>query len=167
MWVGAIRLGVGTKDAPDAGTDDLVLARIVRDGTFVVDLALDYSDEDDLERGASRNYTYPSLPRRNHRSPELPPGIGQSPMPYPSEGIEFSDGLHGHLKIVLMTSGMDMWIKDNVDLYIKEIRRVATSFDTEAWVKDTNWAYVATWSQDIAISWDLTEGIPVWTLNLT
>lgn len=166
MWIGSIRLGVRTKDAPNAGTDDLVLARVLRDGNQVVALRLDYSDEDDLERGASRNYFYPTLPRHNDATPELPPGIGQNPMPYPSEGLEFSHGLHGHLKIVLTTSGTDMWIKDNVDLYIKEIRNVATSFDTLAWVKDAAWTYIATWSQDVAMSWDPTEGIPIWVLNL-
>jgi hypothetical protein len=167
MWVGSIKLGVRTKDAPDAGTDDLILARILRDGGEIVALRLDYSDEDDLERGASRNYFYPVLPRRNHRPPELPPDIGQNPMPYPSEGLEFSDGLAGHLKVVLTTSGMDMWIKDNVDFYITEIRQVSTSFDTLAWIKDSDWTYLGTWSQDVALSWDLTEGVPIWTMGLS
>jgi hypothetical protein len=167
MWIGSIKLGVRTKDAPDAGTDDLIVARILRDGTDVVGLRLDYSGEDDLERGATRNYVYPVLPRRNHRTPQLPPGIGQNPMPYPSEGIEFSDGLRGHLKVILITSGVDMWVKDNVDFYVKEIRQVATSFDTLAWVKDVDWSYLGTWSQDVALSWDPTEGIPVWTMSLT
>ena len=33
MWIGSIRLVVETKDAPDAGTDSLVQATVVRDGT--------------------------------------------------------------------------------------------------------------------------------------
>jgi len=32
MWIGSIRLTVETKDAPDAGTDSLVQAVILRDG---------------------------------------------------------------------------------------------------------------------------------------
>ena len=46
------------KDAPDAGTDSLVQATIVRDGNDLRVLNLDYPTEDDLERGAIRDYNY-------------------------------------------------------------------------------------------------------------
>ncbi len=45
-------------------------------------------------------------------------------------------GMNGHLKIRLRIRGDDMWIKDNVDLYVRFIRRIATSFDTLAWKED-------------------------------
>jgi hypothetical protein len=133
MWIGAIRLVVETANKPYAGTDSLVQASLRRDGSEMRLLNLDYPTEDDLERGAIRNYDYigpTKLPRRNDGTPELPPGIGQIPMPYPGYGIEFSNGLSGHLAIRLRIRGSDMWIKDRVDLYIKQIRRIATSFDT-------------------------------------
>ena len=85
MWIGAIRLVVETKNATNAGTDSLVQATVVRDGNDLRVLNLDYPTEDDLERDAIRNYDYigpTRLPRRNDQTPELPPGIGQSPMPY-------------------------------------------------------------------------------------
>jgi len=75
--------------------------------------------EDDLERGATRNYDYigpRKLQRVNDRTPELPPGIGRTLMPYPEYGLEFSNGLHGHLTVRLAIHGDDMWIKDNIDL---------------------------------------------------
>jgi hypothetical protein len=118
MWIGSIRLIAETKDAPNAGTDSLVQATVIRDGADLRVLNLDYPTEDDLERGAIRNYDYSGptkLPRRNDQTPELPPGIGQNPMPYPGYGFEYSNGLNNHLKLRLRIRGDDMWIKDNVD----------------------------------------------------
>lgn len=138
MWIGSIRLIVETKDEPYAGTDSLVRATILRNGNELRVLRLDYPTEDDLERGAIRNYDYmgpTKLPRRNDKTHELPDGIGQIPMPYPGYGFEFSDGLSGHLKIRLRIHGDDMWIKDNVDLYVRFIRNKATSFASRAGVR--------------------------------
>ncbi len=165
MWIGSMRLGVQTQDSRDAGTDSLVTADVLRDGVLVARLRLDYIYEDDLERGAFRNYTYLQLPRRNDQTPELPPGIGQSPMPYPDYGLEFSNGLAGHLRIRLHIHGDDMWIKDNVHLDIREVRHVATSFDTLDWRQDTQWTSYADWTQDVRLSTDSHEGVTTWALN--
>jgi hypothetical protein len=169
MWIGALRLVVATKDLPNAGTDSLVQARVLRDGNELRVLNVDYPAEDDLERGAIRAYDYggpTALPRRNDQTKELPSGIGQSPMPYPGYGFEFSNGLNGHLKVQLRIRGDDMWIKDNVDLYVRKIRQVATSFDTLDWQEDAYWTYVATWGQDVRMSTDSSEGSTSWTLVL-
>lgn len=170
MWIGAIRLTVETKDALDAGTDSLVQASVIRNGSVLRVLNLDYPTENDLERGAIRNYDYigpTRLPRRNDQTPELPPGVGQSPMPYPGYGFEFSNGMSGHLTLRLRINGDDMWIKDSVDLYVVVIRLVATSFDTLAWQEDAHWTYVASWTRDVAMSTDSSEGVTTWNLNLT
>ena len=167
MWIGAIRLIVQTRDVKHAGTDNLVQATVLRDGSQLRVLDLDYPNENDLERGAIRDYNYSGptkLPRRNDKTPPLPDGIGQNPMPYPGYGFEFSHGLGGHLTLRLRIKGDDMWIKDNVDLYVRQIRQKATSFDTLAWVEDPDWSYVATWSANKAMSTDSSEGVT--TLNL-
>ncbi len=170
MWIGAIRLTVETADVEYAGTDSLLQAEILRDGNRLRTLNLDYPTIDDHERDAIRNYDYygpTRLPRRNDATPELPPGIGQIPMPYPGYGFEFSSGLGSHLSIQLRTRGSDMWIKDRVDLYVREIRRIATSFDTLAWVEDSYWTYIASWTQDVAMSRDGSEGRETWRLVLS
>jgi hypothetical protein len=170
MWIGAIRLIVETKDSLDAGTDSLVQATVLRDNHELRVLNLDYPTEDDLERGAIRNYDYggpTKLPRRNDQTPELPPGIGQIPMPYPGYGFEFSHGLGGHLRLRLDIRGDDMWIKDDVDLYVKVIRNRATSFDTLAWIEDSDWTYIASWTRDVAMSTDGREGTSTWNLVLS
>ncbi len=169
MWVGGIRLVVQTKNQRHAGTDSLVQASVRRNGSELALLNLDYPDEDDLERGAIRAYDYvgpTKLARRNDRTPQLPDGIGQIPSPYPGYGLEFSDGLSGHLSIRLRIRGNDLWIKDNVDLYVQNIREVATSFDTLAWQLDTFWTYVASWSVDKRLSTDSSEGDTTLTLLL-
>ncbi|WP_028980158.1 hypothetical protein [Sporocytophaga myxococcoides] len=169
MWIGSIRLVVETANSQNAGTDSLVQASVLRDGVELRLLNLDYPTEDDLERGSIRNYDYmgpTKLPRRNDKTPELPSGIGQDPMPYPGYGFEFSNGLSGHLTIRLRIRGNDMWIKDNIDLYVRKIHKKATSFDTLDWAEDSNWTYIATWSKDIAMSTDDREGVTILNLNL-
>ena len=169
MWVGSIRLIVETKDAPDAGTDSLVQATIIRDGNDLRVLNLDYPTEDDLERGAIRDYNYigpTKLPRRNDKTPELPPGIGQIPSPYPGYGFEFSRGLSKHLQIRLRIKGDDMWIKDEIDLYVRFIRQHATGIDSIWWEEDSYWTYIASWTKDVAMSTDSSEGVTTWTLTL-
>jgi len=169
MWIGSIRLVVETANSQNAGTDSLVQASVLRNGIELRVLNLDYPTEDDLERGAIRNYDYmgpTKLPRRNDKTPQLPSGVGQSPMPYPGYGFEFSNGLNGHLTIQLRIRGDDMWIKDSVDLYVRKIRQKATSFDTLAWVEDSEWTYIATWSRDVAMSTDSKEGFTILNLNL-
>lgn len=170
MWIGSIRLVVQTKDAQYAGTDSLIRASFRRDGEELALLNLDYPTLDDHERGAIRNYDYigpTKLPRRNDKTPELPSGIGQNPMPYPGYGFEFSSGMNGHLQIRLRIHGDDLWIKDRVDLYVRQIRQRATSFDTVAWQEDDFWTYVASWGQDVGMSTDSGEGTTTWTLILT
>jgi hypothetical protein len=166
MWIGAIRLRVRTMDAAGAGTDHLVTATIVREGVDVVRLALDYQDEDDLQRGAVRNYDYSKLHWDNDETPRLPDGVMSTPMPYPSWGIEFSHGLHGHLKIRLEIHGDDRWDKDDVRLHIREIREVATSFDTVEWREDSGWTHIGTWNNNIAMSSDSDEGFEILNLHL-
>ncbi len=167
MWIGSIKLRVRTKDAPNAGTDSLVVATVVRDDVNVRNLKLDYPSENDLERGATRDYVYANLARNNDQTPELPPGIGQSPMPYPSHGIEFSHGLKGHLKLRLQIKGDDMWIKDDVELLTRRIRQKSSGIDTIDWVEDSEWSHVGSWPADKAISTDSSEGVASWSLNLT
>jgi hypothetical protein len=166
MWIGAIRLRVRTKDTPNAGTDDQVEVRLMRDFDVIRTFNLNYPSENDLEQGAVRNYDYTGLARDNHKTPALPPGVAQNPMPYPSYGIEFSDGVRGHLRLQLRIRGDDQWIKDNIKLYIREIRQISTSFDTLEWREDASWTYLDDWRDDLAMSTDFTEGYSTYVLFL-
>jgi len=169
MWIGSIRLVVATKDLPDGGTGNVVTAVVLRDGAEVARLKLDYPTVNDLEPGAVRNYDYvgpTKLARKNDETPELLQNLGKNPMPYPSYGLEFSNGLEGHLKIRLRIHGKDMWIKDNIDLLVRFIRHKADSVDTLGWKEDVNWSYVWSWGQDVPMSTQFGEGFTTWTLRL-
>jgi len=166
MWVGSIKLLVQTADLVDAGTDNLVTATVVRDGYEVRQLKLDYPIENDLEHGAVRDYVYFNLTRSNDQTLELPPGIGQTPAPYPSHGIEFSNGLHGHLKLRLRIGGDDMWIKDSVDLYVRQVRLKTSGIDSAFWQEDVGWNYIGSWPADKSMSQDPDEGFAVMNLSL-
>lgn len=166
MWMNSVKLRVATKDAPDAGTDSLVLAEIFRDGQLTNSLRLDYPDENDLDAGAFRNYYYSNLTRSNDQTKELRDGVVQSPMPYPESGIEFSDGLPGHFGLRLHIRGDDMWIKDSFEFFYREYRDVPDSFDTSVWREDTQWTDLGYWGKDIAMSTDSDEGFTYLNLNM-
>ena len=165
MWIGAIRLHVRTMNLPNAGTDNLVTATLLRDGVQLGTLKLDYPTENDLERGALRSYDYigpTKLPRRNDQTPELPPGQGKHPMPCPEYGFEFSNGLKHHLTLRFKIHGADQWISDYVGLYVKEIR-LPDQFPntTDEWTVDTGWKFVTMWLQLLLMSSDSSEGAEI------
>jgi hypothetical protein len=164
MWIGSLKLRVHTEDASNAGADHLLRATDVRDGAELVHLRLDYATENDLERGAQRDYVYLELPRRNDETPELPDGIGQWPAPFPDFGVEFSHGFAGHLQLRLRIAAGDTWIKDKVELWVKRVRRVGVGIDTVFWKEDTTWTCVGSWGQDAAAGTDPSEGHAIWNL---
>ena len=166
MWVGSIRVGVWTADQPDAGTDSLVQVEVLRDSAWISTLNLDYAAEDDLERGAFRDYFYSNLPRRNDQTPPLPDGVGQNPMPYPDFGFEFSHGLFGHLRLRLHIRNDDMWVKDKVELSIRQVRQVGDQFRHPRLAAGHVVVVVGVWGQDVAMSTDGSEGLETWTLLL-
>jgi hypothetical protein len=150
-------LTVKTKDAPYAGTGDLVQAIFKRDGERLGTFDLAKPGVDDHERGDERNYDFEgasNLPRRTDETLELQPGVQSDPMPYPPYGFEFSNDLEGHLVIRLQTDGDNMWIKDNVDFYIKQFRVVETASGAEDWRVDISWHYIKSWDRDVSISLD-------------
>ncbi len=163
MWISKIGFEVWTEDAVYAGTDHLVTIEVMRDNRVLWAGKFDYSTEDDLEAGAQRWYGYVVPGLYLDETPPLPEGIGRIPAPYPSQGMEYSNGLHDHMRCRLHIHGDDMWTKDRVDIWVKEIKQVATSFDTLDWVEQ-DWTHLGAWTQDTNLSWDGGEGFTTWTL---
>jgi hypothetical protein len=166
MWIAAIGFQVSTANTTYAGTDSLLTVEILRDDSNLITGRLDYTDQDDHERGDSRFYGYTIPQLFLDKTPPLPDGVGQIPAPYPEPGMEFSNGIAGHLKCRLRIGNDDMWIKDQVDIYVRYIKRVATSFDTLDWQLDADWTYLGAWTQDVKMSTDSSEGPASWTLNI-
>lgn len=164
MFISRIGFQVTTKDAPNAGTDSLLTMEVLRNGNHLWTGRLDFPDLNDNERGDSRFYGYTFRSLFLDRTPHLPDGIGRIPMPYPDRGMEFSDGLNGHLRCRLHNNGDDMWIKDQVNVHVRIIRQRATSFDTLDWIEDNDWTFVGSFTQDVALSTDSREGVERWTM---
>jgi hypothetical protein len=137
---------------------------ILRDGDHLFTGRLDYPDVDDHEPGDTRFYGFTVPEIYLDETPALPPGIGAIPMPYPEAAIEFSHGIHPHLQCRLRIHGTDMWIKDSVEILVKETRLTATSFDTVAWQEAPTWTRLGGWHQDVRMSRDSSEGVTTWTL---
>jgi hypothetical protein len=165
MWIGSIRLRIRTEDVPHAGTDSEVRVTIMRDGQDVQTVSLDLPGEDNLERGTTRDYVYTRLERSNDQTPELPDGLATSPSPYPSYGVEFSDGVFRHLGLRFRIRGSDMWIKDNVDIAVREIEKVPEGFDSWVWRESSAWIHVGTRSADVRMSTDSDEGVRTMVLS--
>jgi hypothetical protein len=163
MWIGEIRFAVQTKDASYAGTDSMVDAVLLRDEEELVTLGLNRKGVNDLQRGSMDEFIFRDLPRHNDRTFGLPPSSVQIPMPYPPTGIEFSDGLPGHLKFRLIIEGNDLWIKDKVVISIKQFR---FTFEAQDWVLDQNWSVIGSWGRDAKMSTDFWEGDNQWILVL-
>lgn len=161
VWVSAIGFRVGTEDAAFAGTDSLITVEIIRDGDHLFTGRLDFGHLDDHERGDSRFYGFTVPELYLDETSRLPEGIGRIPMPYPNTGIEFSNGIHPHLKCRLRIHADDMWIKDVVEIYIKEAQLDGASL---AWAEAPIWTRLGAWTQDVPMSRDSSEGETTWTL---
>ena len=162
-WISEIMFRVVTEDSVDAGTDSLLTVEIFRGGDHLVTGRLDFRHLDDYERDDDRFYNFVIPDRHLHRTPPLPDGIGRIPSPYPETGMEFSDGLAGHLRCRLRIHNDDMWIKDNVEIWVKEVR-LRWSGDSAAWHEDERHRRLGSWGQDVAMSTDGDEGPHTWTL---
>lgn len=167
MWIGAIGFQVKTKNAKFAGTDSLVTVEILRDNKHLFTGKLDFAFIDDLEPGDNRFYGYTFKELFFDKTPPLPDGVGQSPAPYPSTGMEFSSGLKNHLKCRLRIHNDDMWTKDQVDIFVKQIQKVADGFDLWQWKIDANWTHLGAWTKDVNLSTDSSEGVTTLTLNFS
>lgn len=158
MWIGSIRLDVRTEDEPGAGTDDTVVATLLRDGEEIVDLKLTRPDIDDLEEGSLRRYVYPHLKFDAAPDDTFPVPVS------PTYGVQFPDGLKGHLALRLFNSSGDMWVKDEVILFVRRLR--SDNDSGGPWVEDDEWTFVESFSRDVALSAHPVEGTPTWLLEV-
>ena len=168
MWVGSIRVRVRTKSTATASTDSPVIAAIVRDNVavyaFFLNPELRTFGQPTLElvSGTDRNFVQFSLPKTSDNESI------DAPLEQPPYGLEFTNGLSGHCTLKLRIFGNDLWITDEVELFIRELHpvRLSKTLDALTWVEEANWKAVAQWSKDIRISTDTSEGFAIVNLNV-
>jgi hypothetical protein len=172
MWVGSIRVRVQTKAASTASTDSPVIAAMMRDNlalyAFFLNPEFRTFAQPDLEitQGTDRNFFQFSLPKSKDTSAsdESVNAVPDQP-PY---GLEFAKGLAEHCTLKLRIFGNDLWITDEVELFIRALHlvRLPETPDAFTWVEETNWKSVGLWSKDIRISTDTSEGFAIVNFNV-
>ena len=170
MWVGAIKLLVDTDYAMSAGTKDLVDVSFRRDGKSLFDYPLDFPPLTGIERLSTNIYVWSgkdALPRRNDKTPELPSGEVQIPMPYPSYGIEFSDGLNGHLGLRINIRGDDKLMVGLVELSVKHIKLENGPLGFQLWRRGSHWSQLGSWLGTWILSTDPHEGQKSFDLDVS
>lgn len=153
MWIGGVRLVVKTKDRKYAGTDSDVQAGFLRNGWELTYGTLDLAG-DDLGRGDERGYNFIFSDWFNDRTQPIDFDPSPNPPPYPDRGIEYSNGLVGNLGIRLRIMGADMWIKDELHIYTKQIRLKSTALSEPSWRLDDDWHYEGSSLTDVRMSTD-------------
>jgi hypothetical protein len=166
LWVGSIRLRVSTRNQAGAGTDRLVTCTIVRDDEAIVALKLDHPNIDDMEPGKTNYYDFIGPEKIALRPDTLKRQRRDRIESKPTYGIEFAKGVKGHLSLQFKVHGEDVWVKDAVDLFIREIKPLEDSKGQIHWVEDKVWTHVASWGRDIPLSATNEKAFQALTLKL-
>jgi hypothetical protein len=163
-WISEIGWDIKTLNVDPAGTDTPVVVDILRDDIPLITLAIEPGNTSRLDRGDSRFYWW-RFQGTNFVPSDDGTGTSSAGEELP-HGVEFPQDIGGHLKCRLRALGEDMWIKDNVDAYVRYARlvHVPGTIDSSVWVDDLNWTFVGSFTQDAPISTDTGEGYPSWTL---
>ena len=160
MWIGAIKLRVYTGYQVQAGTTSLVEVSFRRDGEGLIVFPLEFPPAVGIDRASHPTYAWSDndLPRRNDKTPSLPSGEVQIPMPYPDHGFEFSDGVKNHFDLRLRIRGQDEWVVEEAELWVKHVVLV-NWLGLKIWQTSSQWSKVGEWnSQTWLLSTDPPEG---------
>lgn len=161
-YISEIAWDIKTSNRRWSGTDSPVSVEIIRDKDIIIALNVEPGNTGRLDRGDSEFHWW------GFRGSHFAPGDTfrwVSGLPYP-EAAEFPEGIKGSLKCRFKIHGDDMWIKDNVEAYVRYTKptHIEGTIDSMKWVDDINWTHVGTFSVDGNISTDLSEGVRMWTL---
>lgn len=161
-YVSEIAWDIETAEEAWAGTDSPLSVEIIRDGDVIIALNVEPGGTNRLDRGDSEFHWW------EFQGAHFAPGdytTWVSGLPAP-EAVEFPDGIDGSLRCRFRIHGDDMWIKDNIEAYVRYTtpKGIEGTIDSMKWVDDINWTHVGTFSVDGRISTDSSEGFTTWTL---
>jgi hypothetical protein len=148
---------VTTSQEPGSGTDSPVEITILRDGEPVWNCMLESGETERLDRGSSGYYYI-----RFH-SPIFEPGetdtwtAGLDKNP---NGIEFSQGIHGHLVCILSIHGDDLWRESDIGAYVRYCRPAAVpgTIDSMHWQDDDDTTLLGSGDRAFSLSTNSDEG---------
>ena len=162
FWLAEVGVGIKTKESPNAGTDDPVDISILRDGAQFGGV-LSIVRDNKLEPGNYEFYTrrLPGPYRDRGRYGPFRRTISRIAdrlwlilRRIPGFGVEYANGLEGHFECQLSIAGNDTWVKEQVDLYVKEAK--LNHFGI--WVVNPEWIYLGSCTQDVSFSTNPEDG---------
>jgi|GEM_PF-6975350 len=160
MWIGSVRLvvpGAGAEEVRAGGAKPrrppgAVPVVLLRDGLEVARLPLEPAVGPRPADGTGRGYDYPRLPRVPERSPLLLHGAGGRLTSYPEYGVEYGNGLHGHLRVRLLADEATMAGFEGVTMFARRLRRRVAGPRRIVWVEDEAWTFLGTWGCGIPVT---------------
>jgi hypothetical protein len=156
VWVSRFGWSVLTGPQPPDGTDSRVAVTILRRDTPVITLNVEPGFTPRLSQGASEFFSW------TWRGTNIDDGdvVGwPAGLPFP-DAIEFRPNLPGRLKFRFEIFGNDLWVKDNIDCYVRftHPEHVPGTIDQQRWVEDSAWTSVGTFPRDVNMSTDTVPG---------
>jgi len=155
----AIAWSINTRDEQSAGTDDKVTCEVLRDNTVVARFEIEPGNTAALDRDAGDVWRYDF--KRMHLASPVNPSLSQGVV-----GVEFPQGIPGHLKMRLRIAGEDRWIKDSVVVYgrVGELYRDEEGGSLLVFNDGDQWIDLGTFSKRKVLSTDPREGSATLTL---
>jgi hypothetical protein len=158
MWIGSIRLvvptgapgGSGSRavEPPSGAVVPVVLAARRAGGVAAAPGPPGSPRRDRV----SRTYDYLRLDRVSDRTPLLLHDAGGHLLPYPEYGVEYSQGLYGHLRVRLLTDPRTARLAGGRDDVRPPAAPPVVGPRRIAWVEDEDWSFLGTWGCGIPLS---------------
>lgn len=131
IWIYSIALRLAQSTLPDSGTMAKIKARFYRDDVLFYQAELDWGDRGDfLMPGNEHMHIMSFGDRRRDPSAEYPDAAA------PRGGIEFANGVHGHLRVELENPSNDLWRSGLVEVLVRETKQVMLDDGDIVWRTD-------------------------------
>jgi hypothetical protein len=151
-WLGGLKWDIRTSNDPGAGTDQALTCTILRDDKPITSFSLEPGDTERLDRGG-HDVLFGQV-----KGAWFDPNAGDVNLARVQDehGVEFPNGIPGHMKLRLQVAGDDEWIKESVTVFgqIGELWRDAEGGVSEDFADGNPWTNLGTYSMKRWLSTD-------------
>lgn len=166
-YVRDIGFEIQTSNVKDAGTDSRVSVTILRDDDEIVTWVIEPGNTPRLNRGEYELYSYTITGNHSDTSIGVEPASPLSGEVEPPQNyLAFRAGVKGRLRCRLRIYGTDLWKVESIQVSVRYLHtaHVPGTFDTFAWVPDSDWHVVGQF-KNLKMSSDSSEGYRSITLK--
>lgn len=160
LMIRGLRWDISTSNDPGAGTDARLACEIFRDGNYLFRVNLEPGETERLDRGTFFSLYY--MFTQPFYALPIDQGIAQGVV-----GIEFPQGIAGHLSLKLQIYGDDKWVKDRIEVYARlgELIRDEEGGGLLVYDDKNDWEFIGFFGQKTSLSTNPDEGFTSWRLN--